>query len=687
MITTLMYWSDTKMVFSSSNDGTLIVWTNGAIVFDKIKLGGPIFSMAINYRRQLLACGFKKLLSVYPLDEKKKCGHVINCRKSFSDNRHKDIVSCIVSLDSQIYTAGYDRKFLIYDTYHTSDSTSLTVVHCNSQAHEAAITQLLLVRDHETTRFLSGSFDRTIGIWSQDGQLIQRLFNFTGETTGMCYVASVKYLWISNGTSQPVLVDPHSGDVISDFVDTFQNPEDCQQVQQLTCLPDSSHVIGSTRNNSITIWKYNMMGCVTVLHSKHPLECLAYTGKKLLLIFTGDSKGIVEKWKRNDLSTFTYSKESYTVEDKKSPARKRPQSLQQEKVVQNRRPISRLQRAVTAGSLRKRVMLNIPKSSNTHKCYGYTRSVFTDELDVLAMATDNGEIQLWVFDDTDTSLGINETPSAIHEEQLTEKYDCSLANVLGPEICSETNGCSLAVNKFLSGFTCKKTLSGHLKAVSALALVGCESGYNTVYLLSGGWDRRLCVWDLHTCSLIETFSRPELDHWSEDREAACDGAILDLCYSPKRKEFAYSSSDGNIYIRRFATISSQMSLVNVITGHEAEVTSIVWHHHLHKWISGSEDGTIRIWSEEGSRCESILVTKEVVTCICIDQVNGCIVAGVQDTVRVYDPVSLLQVQYNIGHTDLIRSLVHIPEMNKYVSASWDKTVRMWKAHYKKPENI
>ncbi|MEE6479729.1 hypothetical protein FKM82_012354 [Ascaphus truei] len=153
MVTHLLYWAETKLVLSSSNDGMLIAWTAGAVVFDRIKLGSPIFSIAINIRRQLLVCGFKKHLSVYPLDERKTSGHVINLKKRFSDNRHTDIVSCVVTLDNRIYTAGYDKKFIIFDTYQTAEKTCLTAVHCNSRAHEAGIIHLLLVRESESTRY------------------------------------------------------------------------------------------------------------------------------------------------------------------------------------------------------------------------------------------------------------------------------------------------------------------------------------------------------------------------------------------------------------------------------------------------------------------------------------------------------------------------------------------------------
>ncbi|XP_069618405.1 p21-activated protein kinase-interacting protein 1-like [Ranitomeya imitator] len=275
MVTNLLYWTETKLVISSSNDGTLIVWTSGAVVLDKIRLRSPIFSIAINLRRNLLVCGFKNHLSIYPLDEQKTCGHIINLKKSVSDYQHSDIVSCIVSLDSQIYTVGYDKKFLIFDTYQTPEKTCLRVVHVNPHAHDAGITHLLLVRERESTSFLTGSFDRTVGVWSQDGQLIQRLQHFTSEITGMCYVPSIKTVWITSGNGQPLVLDPRSGDIISNFVDTFQTCDDNPQIKHLTCLPETSHVIGSTRSQMI-VWKYHSSGSVTILNAKHPLECLSY---------------------------------------------------------------------------------------------------------------------------------------------------------------------------------------------------------------------------------------------------------------------------------------------------------------------------------------------------------------------------------------------------------------------------
>lgn len=45
--------------------------------------------------------------------------------------------------------------------------------------------------------------------------------------------------------------------------------------------------------------------------------------------------------------------------------------------------------------------------------------------------------------------------------------------------------------------------------------------------------------------------------------------------------------------------------------------------------------------------------------------------------RVYDSEKYRLVQTNLGHTDSVRDIIHIPERNQYVSTSWDKTIRIW----------
>lgn len=166
---------------------------------------------------------------------------------------------------------------------------------------------------------------------------------------------------------------------------------------------------------------------------------------------------------------------------------------------------------------------------------------------------------------------------------------------------------------------------------------------------------------------------------------AADGPILDMDYVAGRNEFAYASADKCAYIRQFSIDGSKMTLRAVLQGHEEEVTCIKWNHIHNQWITGSEDKTIRIWAAEGIPCVKVIDNGGTVTALCVDMLNGCIVSGSQDRIiRVYDLSRNVEVvQKNVGHTDSIRSIIHIPARHQYVSASWDQTVRVWNAHRKK----
>ena len=64
-------------------------------------------------------------------------------------------------------------------------------------------------------RIVTGSFDKTVKIWSPDGKLVHRLDNFLSTVTGICYVPKNKTIWAAGGASYAYLYDPKSGDNVS----------------------------------------------------------------------------------------------------------------------------------------------------------------------------------------------------------------------------------------------------------------------------------------------------------------------------------------------------------------------------------------------------------------------------------------------------------------------------------------
>ena len=77
----------------------------------------------------------------------------------------------------------------------------------------------------------------------------------------------------------------------------------------------------------------------------------------------------------------------------------------------------------------------------------------------------------------------------------------------------------------------------------------------------------------------------------------------------------------------------------------------------HKYFSLANDWSIEMaisivnsfcQSVDGLNCEMVFSALGIVTAMCIDTINGCIVAGVQDTVRLVDTlVAVFRLQSSI----------------------------------------
>ena len=67
-------------------------------------------------------------------------------------------------------------------------------------------------------RCVTGSYDKTVKIWSADGKLVHKLDGFIGIVTSLCYIHRTRTLWIAGGMANAYLYDPKTGDNVSCMV-------------------------------------------------------------------------------------------------------------------------------------------------------------------------------------------------------------------------------------------------------------------------------------------------------------------------------------------------------------------------------------------------------------------------------------------------------------------------------------
>jgi WD40 repeat protein len=129
---------------------------------------------------------------------------------------------------------------------------------------------------------------------------------------------------------------------------------------------------------------------------------------------------------------------------------------------------------------------------------------------------------------------------------------------------------------------CSGTLQGHVDWVLAIAFSPCGT-----WLVSGSGDRTIKFWDIHTGDCCHTLT----GHQSRVRSVA---------FSPDGKWLASGSEDTTIRLWDLETRTSHQ----VFTGHEQIVWSVAWNR-SGQILSGSEDGTMRVWQPDGT-CLQIL---------------------------------------------------------------------------------
>ena len=79
---------------------------------------------------------------------------------------------------------------------------SLELLHEHYEAHEAGITCMALIVDQENDQdyaiLLTGSFDRTVKVWSTDGQLRHKIEpKFISKISSISYTPRTHTVWIA----------------------------------------------------------------------------------------------------------------------------------------------------------------------------------------------------------------------------------------------------------------------------------------------------------------------------------------------------------------------------------------------------------------------------------------------------------------------------------------------------------
>ena len=239
-VTGLVYAGALRMCFSTSIDSHLIVWDTRAKCewFQKLKMEAQGHCVEYDERRALVYVGSHTVVRVYAVqrehaDEpsRRRDRPILKWAQTIK-GVHDDYVRAIVCTESgRLFSAGYDASLCFYDV---ADSTGARPAQFSFKTqrncHAGAISSAAF--DWENNLVITGSFDRSVKVWSPEGKLLQTFGPFADTLTGLCYAPASCELWMSANSAAPIIYDPRTGTNVT----AFKQPPSVRTVVHLSLI-------------------------------------------------------------------------------------------------------------------------------------------------------------------------------------------------------------------------------------------------------------------------------------------------------------------------------------------------------------------------------------------------------------------------------------------------------------------
>ena len=190
-------------------------------------------------------------------------------------------------------------------------------------------------------------------------------------------------------------------------------------------------------------------------------------------------------------------------------------------------------------------------------------------------------------------------------------------------------------------------------------------------IITGDSEGKLAGWDALSGKELRTSQLPGKAIGA--LALAPNGA--DLLVASWRSDPQGKNSDVMIKRAQRATFREAGS----VDGHKGQVTALVFSPNGQSFLSSSLDGTVLWWGlETKGKVQSLVVPGAPVTALAYLGYDRALTAGTDNAIRLWQLMGAKELQRFDGHQAAINTLAIAPNKNVLLSASNDRSARLWR---------
>ena len=487
----------------------------------------------------------------------------------------------------------------------------------------------------------TGSSDRTIKIWNQQGKLLSTLTGHQDRVTALAFAPNGKLL-VSASADKTLRLWSIDTNEVKPLLEMKGHQD---WVTSVAFSPKSDAIASASRDGTVKIWQLNGTNIHTLSAHRGWVNDVTFSPSTISKPANNQSESsylLASSGEDGTIKLWSVSKKSSTQ-------------------LQN----------IQGDETRIKQLTFSPDGNN------------------LATASENGIVKLWRT--ADGSL-LNYYPTKAEINDLSYSPDGQFLAT------AEANG---QVNIWNTDGIWQQTLNGHGGQVLSLSVhpngdtLASASTDKTVKIwqvhqpafLADGGIYSIAVSPVSPEIFAATGWNGKIELWRKNSDNSRkllftlpghETTITQIQFSPDGNILASASWDKTIKLWRI----KDGSLITTLTGHQDGISSIAfaWGKQGYLLASGSADKTIKLWSiidEQPQLINTLIDHQDGVKTLAFNPKGKILASGSYDqTIKLWNREGEL-LQTLAGHNLAISTLAFSPDGKVLVSGSWDNTIRFW----------